>query len=244
MIYQFESRVRYSEVDQDQNLTLNGIINYFQDCSTFHSEAIGLGIENLARKGRAWILSAWQIVIHRRLRFGEKITVQTWPYDFQGFYGFRNFALLDERGERAVCANSVWVYMDLETGRPVKVSADEVEGYVLEERLDMEYAPRKVPIPKESVEMEPGTVLKYQLDTNHHVNNGQYVQMAHEYLPEGFVIGQMRAEYKKEARLHDIIVPRVHQEEERCTVALCGRDGQAYAVIAFDREKDKTETIN
>lgn len=242
MVYQFESRVRYSEVDQDQNLTINGMINYFQDCSTFHSESIGLGIENLARKGRAWVLLSWQIVIHRQPGFGEKIRIQTWPYDFKGFYGYRNFTILDEEGKQAVCANSVWAYMDLNTGRPVKAAQDETEGYVLEERLDMKYASRKVPIPKESVEMEHCSVLKYQLDTNHHMNNGQYVLMAHEYLPEGFSVGQMRAEYKKQARLHDIIVPGVHQEEECCTVTLCGEDGQAYAVIAFDRageEKDK-----
>lgn len=235
MIYQFESRVRYSEVDRNQMLTLNAVINYFQDCSTFHSEEIGLGIRNLAGKHRAWVLSSWQIVLEQFPMFGDRITVQTWPYDFKGFYGSRNFALLDERGRRMVSANSLWVYMDLETGRPTKVSEEEVAGYVLEKKLDMDYASRKVPIPKESVEMEHHSVLKYQLDTNNHVNNGQYVLMASEFLPDGFEIRQMRAEYKKEALLHDIIVPQVHQDEKNCTVALCDTKGRPYAVVAFDK---------
>ena len=34
-MYSFKSRVRYSEVGEDKKLSLNGIINYFQDCSTF-----------------------------------------------------------------------------------------------------------------------------------------------------------------------------------------------------------------
>lgn len=38
-------RVRYSEVGVDGRLTLHHLINYFQDCSTFHLEDIGLGVE-------------------------------------------------------------------------------------------------------------------------------------------------------------------------------------------------------
>lgn len=33
-MYSFESRIRYSEVDQNQELSVTGIINYLQDCST------------------------------------------------------------------------------------------------------------------------------------------------------------------------------------------------------------------
>lgn len=233
MIYQFDSRVRYSEVDEKRDLTLNGIINYFQDCSTFQSEEIGLGIQYLAKKRRAWMLSSWQIVIDRLPKFGEKITVQTWAYGFKAFYGDRNFSLLDEQGGRIVYANSLWIYMDTESGRPTKLEKDQMEGYSLEERLEMDYAPRKIALPEKMEEKEAFSVLRHQLDTNHHVNNGQYIQMAHEFLPEGFQVYQMRAEYKKAAVLHDVIYPGVHTADGRCTVALCGADGKAYAVVEF-----------
>ena len=45
MPYSFEGRVRYSETGENGFLTLPGILNYFQDCSTFQSEEVGLGIE-------------------------------------------------------------------------------------------------------------------------------------------------------------------------------------------------------
>ena len=43
-MYAFDSRIRYSETDSEGRLTLNALLNYFQDCSTFHSEDVGLGI--------------------------------------------------------------------------------------------------------------------------------------------------------------------------------------------------------
>ena len=41
MYYTIEGRLRYSEIDHLGTVTLPGIINYFQDCSTFQSEDIG-----------------------------------------------------------------------------------------------------------------------------------------------------------------------------------------------------------
>lgn len=237
MIYQFDSRVRYSEVDERQNLTLNGVINYFQDCSTFQSEEIGLGIQRLARERRAWLLSSWQIIIGRLPKFGEKITVQTWAYGFKAFYGDRNFALLDADGNRIVSANSLWVFVDTVSGKPTKIGQEQLDGYTMEKRLDMDYAPRKIALPEGMAEMERFPVLRHQLDTNHHVNNGQYIQMAHEFLPEGFRLYQMRAEYKKAAVLGDIIVPMVCVEKGSCTVSLCSEEKKPYAVVEF-KEQD------
>ena len=43
-MYSFDSRVRYSEVDEDRKLSLTGVINYMQDCSTFQSEDLNLSL--------------------------------------------------------------------------------------------------------------------------------------------------------------------------------------------------------
>ena len=41
--YTIDGRIRFSEVDHTRRITLPGIVNYFQDCSTFQSEDLGLG---------------------------------------------------------------------------------------------------------------------------------------------------------------------------------------------------------
>ena len=111
-MYQFESRVRYSEVDSERHLTLPAVMDYLQDCCTFQSEDMNIGVEYLAEQKQAWVLSSWEIKIRRYPVMGEKICVETWPYAFKGFYGYRNFRITNGRGEKLVLANSVWVYMD------------------------------------------------------------------------------------------------------------------------------------
>lgn len=232
-MYSFESRVRYSEVDQNQALSVTGIINYLQDCSTFQSEDLNLGISYLQDHHRAWWLSSWQIVMERYPRLGERITISTWPYDFKGMYGYRNFTIQDEAGNYLVKANSIWFFFDTEAGRPVKVGERDISGYGMgeEPRLDMDYAPRRIVQPKEYEEQAVTVIGRHHIDTNHHVNNAQYVEIAREALPADIRIRELRVEYKKAAVLGDVMIPRLSQENGDYTVALCDEGGESYAVV-------------
>lgn len=119
-MYTFQSQVRYSELDSDRKLSIASIVDYFQDCSTFHSESLGVGIDYLDRVGMLWVMSYWQIVIDRYPGLCEKITIGTFPYEFRGFLGYRNFFIADETGKKIVRANSLWTLMDIRAGRPAK----------------------------------------------------------------------------------------------------------------------------
>ena len=71
-MYKLEGQVRFSECDRTKNITLPAIINYFQDCSSAQSEAIGYGIDYLREKQKTWVLSSWQIVVERYPKLGEE----------------------------------------------------------------------------------------------------------------------------------------------------------------------------
>ena len=71
-MYEFNSRVRYSEIDHHGTLTLPALINYFQDCSTFQSEDCGTW--NGGTKGRKACLDPVLLAGDRRTvsRIGRK----------------------------------------------------------------------------------------------------------------------------------------------------------------------------
>lgn len=235
-MYSFKSRVRYSEVDINKQLDLFSVTNYFQDCSTFQSEDIGLGLDHLETQHKVWLLNAWQIIIHQFPKLGENITVGTWAYDFKSMYGYRNFIMKNEDDTVCAVANSIWVLMDTRTNRPVKIQLSDVEKYRSEEKYDMDYASRKIDLPKESVTLPSFPVISSNLDTNKHVNNGQYIKMAEEYLPANFHIKQMRAEYRISAMLGDVIIPKINITGNLCVVNLANIDGNPYAVIEFSNQ--------
>ena len=47
-MYSFDSRIRYSEVDSKGTLNWLALMDYFQDCSVFHSESLHIGVDYLA----------------------------------------------------------------------------------------------------------------------------------------------------------------------------------------------------
>ena len=53
-MYTFDARIRYSEVDSRRRLTVEKLIDYFQDCTTFQSEDLGVGLDFMTARGIAW----------------------------------------------------------------------------------------------------------------------------------------------------------------------------------------------
>lgn len=240
-MYTFDGRVRYSEVGVDGNMTIESLLDYFQDASIFHSEDVGLGVDYFKEVNQAWLLSAWQICVNRRPHLCENIITGTSPYEFKGFVGSRNFWMKTKEGEVLAYANSIWSLMDLERMMPAKARKDFSSIYHLEEKYPMEYAPRKIHVPADGTQMEPFSVKNHHLDTNHHVNNGQYVRMAMDYIPESFEISQLRVEYKNQAVLDDVIYPVVAAggDGSLYTVSLNREDGKPYSIVELQRDEKK-----
>lgn len=220
-MYEFESRVRYSEVDANCNLKLNALVNYLQDCTIFHSEDVNMGVEYLKEKNQAWVLNYWQVDILKLPRLCDNILVTTIPYEVKGFRGLRNFIITDKNtGERLVVANTIWTLLDIVNMRPAKASQDMIDAFATGEKIDMEYTDRKILVDGEFTVMQPITVGEYMLDTNHHVNNEKYIEIALAYIPAEASVSRIRVEYKQSAVLGDVIVPQIFEDGKTITVCL------------------------
>jgi acyl-ACP thioesterase len=233
----YESKIRYSECDASRKLSPEALLNYLQDCSTFQSEQLGVGFDYLLPRNLAWVLASWQIVVHRYPNLGEEVVVGTLPYDFRGFLGSRNYLMKTKDGEILATANTLWTLLDFATMKPSIPTPEHLNKYPVEEKLDMEYAGRKIMVGDGGKQMEPVIVRKQHLDSNNHVNNGQYISIAGDYLPEGFDIYQIRAEYKKQAHLGDVFQPYVVTEPEKIVVSLRDENGSVYMNAEFTARK-------
>ena len=232
-MYKMDARVRYSECGVDNKMRIPAIINYFQDCTTENSETIGVGHDYLVERNRAWILNSWQVEIVRRPKVGEHIEVGTWATGFKGVFGPRDFCMTTSKGEELARAHSLWVYIDTETGRPVKPTEEEIAAYEVGEPILIEEVSRKIKVPEGAIEVDTFPVHKYHIDTNAHVNNSKYIELACEALLEEFEVQKLRVEYKKAAVLGDRIELRRVTEDERIVAELCDEDGNTYAIVEF-----------
>ncbi len=228
-----EGKVRYSELYADAKMSLPAVLSRLQDCCIFDSEEIGMGLHFLAQQKRAWVLSFWQVIICRYPGFGEQISTYTWPYDFKGFLGYRNFKMEDASCQTVAYANSVWTYLDTQTGMPVRIPQTVQQRYMFYPPYEMECAGRKIRLEEGMRQEGPVHVARSHIDTNRHVNNGKYIMIAQEYLPEDFKVCQIRAEYKKAAVRPGIIYPKVKEGCGRFLVSLENEAAEPYAIVEF-----------
>lgn len=227
--------IRFSETDEHNMLGLGKMLDFLQDCSNYQSELIGLGVEHQKKTDKAWILSSWQIEIKGHLKYGDDVVVSTWAYDFRGACGKRNFVIADAASpeDYIVLANSVWALFDTDRGMLVRIAEEDAKPYGCEEKLEMNYAKRKICPAAIYEEKEPFIVRRYQLDMNNHMNNAWYVKIAEEFVADKKSVNSLRVEYRKSAKYSDKIVPYVAEEEKRLVVELRSADGGLYATVEF-----------
>lgn len=234
-MYHYNSRISYSMLDLNGNLNIPSIVNYFQDVCLFHSHDVGVSIDSIINRHAAWLLSSWHLIFKRFPNMGEHVVVRTSPYEFKGIYGFRSFLLETEDGEKLAYADSTWFLFDSIKGRPIRPSEEEINRYGKGNRYNMKKTQRKVKIPQDETFVEKLFIYQNQIDTNNHVNNGEYVRIACNYIPNDIKCSELRVEYKKAAYLGDAINVYTSETLDCFYVILRNEDGEIYISSEFTK---------
>ncbi len=218
-MYEMTVRVRFSDIGKNGKLRLYELPKIFQDCSIEHSEFVGVGIPYLSPQHLAWLLTSWQIDILRLPEYDERLTIQTWPYEFKSAFGYRNYRILDESETNIVNAQALWLHTDTEQMKPVRVPDEEGLSYGIEPKLDMEYMPRKILLPENMEVADQIPVASHYADMYRHLNNAMYVDLASDYLPPDADVKRIRVDYRKQLRVGDDAVIKKKVEKNRCYIA-------------------------
>lgn len=240
-MYEYTSRVRYSETGPDLKITLGSLINRMQDCAVFHSESVGRGVKPAGEAENAWVITSWQIILKKMPVLGEAITTRTLARRFHGMWADRDFTVRGEGGELLAFASSRWIYFHFETQMPIRIPDIEIKSYGIDPGLEEEpdisikRAPRHIAVPKdiEPAVFESIPVFRYQIDNNGHVNNEQYLEMAASCAPMEKTCREVRVEYSHQAVLGDTLTPCVYELNDRRVVVLKNQEDKVCAITAF-----------
>ena len=155
-------------------------------------------------------------------------------YKFSGIFGQRNFLVETSEHEVLAYADSRWFFFDSESGKPTRVDDEEKEAYGTEEPYDMDYSvSRKVTVPEGLETADEVTVNPSLLDTNNHMNNGQYVRLAVGYLPMGYEVAEFRAEYRNALHYGDSFIVKTGERDGKFYVVFTDMDDTPYYISEF-----------
>ena len=176
--YQF--KVRSYECGPDGRATLPTICNLLQEAASRHAASLGVGKGDVAAAGEniSWVLTRMVVKMDRYPKWGDEVTVETFPRGGRKIVAWRDFEVKDAKGETLGVASSEWMIIDLATRKihaiPENVFAanDPANTPV----LGLEpFAKFRFPADTEVRQPETFTAMKSQIDLNGHVNNVHYI---------------------------------------------------------------------
>ncbi|MBC5628635.1 acyl-[acyl-carrier-protein] thioesterase [Clostridium sp. NSJ-6] len=181
--FEREYEVHYYDVDVKLQCKIESIINYFTDIGTKQSEKIGVGIEYMSERNLAWVFCKYDIKINRYPKYGEKIRVATNALGFKRFYASRLYEIFDEEGNKIVEAIGVFLLIDINKRRAVRIPLEQYEFYGVSEDEECNINVSKPEKLKEEMHSKEFKVRYSDIDSNTHVNNVKYIEWALESVP-------------------------------------------------------------
>lgn len=190
MIFSTEFNPLLEDFDKNGRLTLFAVLKFLENAGSRHSDVAGdSAIEVSGSQGVAWVLTDWKIAVSEFPSYGQSLKVETWSEGLVSPFGTnRNFYMYSD-GALCVEGTTKWIRLDINSGRPVKVSAELLDRYGPEpdkkvfggEKLS------KIALPENFSSETKITLRRSDLDFNNHVHNLNYLDFAFEALPKEII---------------------------------------------------------
>lgn len=234
-MYEFETIVTYSQLDQNGRVPMYQILNHLQDASTFESESIGISFDYMTSMNKAWIMLAYKVRFLSELKLGDKITVGTSALDFGKVFCTRQFYIKDSKGNFVVQAESIWVVIEIDTRTAIRVDEDYCKGYSTKEAFEPLKVSRRVNVKGDLKEVGEFKILKAHIDSNGHMNNANYMLAVEEYVDsKGY--NEICIAFNKEAMVGECLKVYESDNEGEKGIVLKNSEGEINAQIILSKK--------
>ena len=120
-IYQFEIEVTSEDVDRNGHVNNVVYIQWMQDAAIAHARVSGCTKASQAI-GATWVVRTHHIEYLLPLFAGDKVTVLTWPANFQRVRSMRKYKFVRVQDGAVIArAETDWVFVNAKTGRPQSI---------------------------------------------------------------------------------------------------------------------------
>jgi acyl-ACP thioesterase len=168
------------------------LMQCLQEVAALHAEQLGLGFERLGRMNGYWVLSNLRLEITRLPKWGEEVTVETWPSGYNRVIASREFVGKDRHNRELFKAGSEWMVLNKQTNRlknlfRMNLNLPKTGQKVLSGALS------RLQPPNGCRHIDRVCVPYSSIDLNGHVNNTEYVRWGFDALRKAFkAVGDVR----------------------------------------------------
>ena len=205
------------DADAFGGLAPAALAGYLQEAAGRSADGLGFGLAALNERGLTWVLARTRLVLDAPLRWGETLTVETWPSGLDRLAALRDFRLWRD-GQEVGRALTTWFALDLASRKPVRPQPLLPESFHAQPPHVLPVA--EPPVPElEAAELDRRFQVRFaDIDANLHVTNSSYVAWAMEAVDEatwrGSRLAALDVQFLAEGRLGGYVRSRSAAEGE------------------------------
>jgi acyl-CoA thioester hydrolase len=130
-IYTYEFTIPTEALDENGHVNNVMYVQWMQDAAVRHYQAMG-GRQLTIDLGATWIVRSHKVEYLSPAFAGERIRVETWVANMRRVRSLRcyRFARISDEQE-LVRGETNWVFMDIETGRPLAIPSEVSDLFTL-----------------------------------------------------------------------------------------------------------------
>lgn len=202
-----KSPMRIHESDFMDNLSLQGIMQRFQEASEDYTESLHCSCSFLSeRYGISWMLALMHLEMYDYPHTGDMIETRLWPVERDSILMPWYYVLSDGNGRIYGAACQSWMIVDIHKRKILKPSALPAE-IIPDTDHDKPCIPakKKIVMPENMTSIGNHPVVYSDTDMNGHMNNTKYTATIMDAFPEDFhrqhVVKEFDCFFKKETSI-------------------------------------------
>jgi medium-chain acyl-[acyl-carrier-protein] hydrolase len=184
LVWRESFRVRFYDAEPGGRAAVPALCRYLMEAADSHCRPLGMTLSGLRESGRMWVLARLALRIDELPSRDQEVTVETWGSNRIGAVrAYRDFRIFDAAGGVLAEASSLWLVLDMQTRKPVRLP---------EEILLYRHPEWRTPEAVDAIQLEPPEqlsreerlkVLWRDLDANGHANAVSHIEWALDAVP-------------------------------------------------------------
>ena len=179
--YQEELTLPFELCDVKSDIKLPLLLDYCLMVSGRQSAQLRRSNNNLLVDYKlVWIVTDYEITIHRLPHFQETITIETKALSYNKFFCYRQFYIYDQEGGLLVDILAYFALLNPDTRKVATIPEDLVAPFETDFVKKLHRVP-KMPLLEQSIDRDY-YVRYFDIDMNGHVNNSKYLDWMYDVL--------------------------------------------------------------
>ncbi|MGX7024177.1 acyl-[acyl-carrier-protein] thioesterase [Vagococcus hydrophili] len=205
------------ECDRSDYLKIPTLVKILIQISGNQSKSLGVSDAYVHTFGLGWIILQHDISIKRLPVAGETVTLGTEAANYNKFFCYRNFWILDEEGNECVTMETTFALMDLKERKMGSVLDEIIAPFESEKIKRIKRGEKVLPV-EEITQSKEYSVRYYDIDDNQHVNNAIYLDWMIDVLEIDWLTekrpSSVSIKFNKEIRYGEVVTSSYQQDED------------------------------